>query len=57
MTKFNEIWSDDNFDPKGKGFIEVKTLPKLIERIVDAEIQERYEWKQALMNDEIDVED
>ena len=57
MNSFNDIWCDDDFDPKGKGFIKVATLPKLIERIVDAEIEERYEFKQALMNGEIDIEE
>ena len=43
ITNFNEIWQ--NFDPKGRGFIQTKKLPKLISMIIDEEIKQIYNMK------------
>lgn len=40
MSKFNDFWSQDKFDPKGRGFIPVNVFPELLYRILDEEIKQ-----------------
>lgn len=53
ITKFKEFWS--KFDPKGKGFIPVRKLSKLINLIIDEEIKQIYRLKQDVQSGSLDI--
>jgi len=35
ITMFNDIWSDERFDPKGTRFVSVDIFPALMDEIID----------------------
>lgn len=39
ISKFNDIWSNDDFDPKGTKFISIRKFPELLKLIIDEEIR------------------
>ena len=57
INKFKEFWSDDRFDPKGTKFISIAEFPEFLKMIIDEEIRMRILYDEALMNNEIELED
>lgn len=57
INKFKDFWSDDRFDPKGTKFISISEFPIFLRMIIDEEIKMRILYDEALMNNEIDLED
>jgi len=52
IDKFNDIWV--KFDERGKGFINVKKFPALLEKILEEEFDQLYDVQNEFQSGEID---
>lgn len=52
IDKFNDIWV--KFDERGKGFINVKKFPALLEKILEEEFDQLYDVNNEFKSGEID---
>lgn len=57
ISKFNEFWSHDKFDPKGTKFIPINGFHQFLMMIIDEEIRQRILYHEAMVKGEIDIED
>lgn len=54
---FNDIWSNEQFDPKGTRFVSVDVFPILMDKIIDEEIRQYILWEEKVRNREIATQD
>lgn len=57
ISIFNDIWSEDQFDPKGSKFIPINVFPEFLKLIIDEEIKQRILYHDAMLKGEIDIEE
>jgi Ca2+-binding EF-hand superfamily protein len=55
IDKFNDIWV--KFDERGKGFINVKKFPALLEKILEEEFDQLYDVNNEFKSGEIDQDE
>jgi len=52
---FNELWSNEMFDPKGSRFISVDVFPDLMDKLIDEEIRQYIIWEEKVRNRELGI--
>lgn len=57
ITMFNELWSDEKYDPKGTRFVSVDAFPELMDNLIDEEIRQYIIWEEKVRNREFGVAD
>ena len=57
ITKFQDFWSNDKFDPKGTKFIRIANFNDFLSMLVDEEIRMKILYDEKLMNNEISEEE
>lgn len=53
INVFNELWSNDQFDPKGTKFISTKKINHFLLKLIDEEIKARYRYQESIANGDI----